>query len=142
LRRVARRRQREDVQRTQRVDVRYSFAEKSRITAKARQMQIAGAHLVGAVITSYLDGNLTLPGARTALDDYIDELNALRAQVAHIGRNLNQIARKLTSGGPSQPVDAAILAQAERTLHTVSATTARIDQAAYRAATTKTRRPE
>jgi len=60
LRRVARRRQRNDVQRKERVDVRYSAEEKERITTRAGQMEIAGAHLVGAVIMSYLDGNLSL----------------------------------------------------------------------------------
>lgn len=137
LRRVARRRQRDDVQRTQRVDVRYSAAEKQAITAKARAMNIAGAHLVGAAVMAFLEGGLALPGQRTATDDYIDELNVLRAQVAKIGNNVNQIARILNSGGHPHPVDAAVLARAHRLLDTVRITVAAIDAAAYSAATGK-----
>lgn len=137
LYRVARRRRREDVQRNERVDVRYSIAEKKAITARARSMNIAGAHLVGAVVMAYLEGDLALPGQRTSVDDHIDELNALRAQVAKIGNNVNQIARVLNSGGHPHPVDTALLTQAERTLATVRATIADIDSASYQAATTK-----
>ncbi|WP_422396796.1 plasmid mobilization relaxosome protein MobC [Streptomyces klenkii] len=137
LRRVARRRQRDDVQRTQRVDVRYSVAEKQAITAKARSMNIAGAHLVGAAVMAYLEGDLALLGQRTAIDDYIDELNTLRAQVAKIGTNVNQIARVLNSGGHPQPVDAAVLARAHRLLDTVRATVVGLDAAAYSATTGK-----
>ncbi|MFI5657952.1 plasmid mobilization relaxosome protein MobC [Streptomyces sp. NPDC051684] len=114
--RVARRRRREPVQRKERVDVRYSSAEKAAILAKARSLNIAGAHYVGAVVMAHLHGDLALPGQRTQLDDYIDELAALREQVAAIGRNTNQIAKKLNSGGTPHPGDTALLAQAERTL--------------------------
>jgi hypothetical protein len=139
LRRVARRRQRMNVQRKERVDVRYSVEEKERILTEAGRMGIAGAHFVGAVVMSYLDGNLglVLPGQRTRIDDYIDDLAALRAQVAHIGRNVNQIAKALNSGGHPHAVDSAVLAQAERTLTTAGATVADIDRAAYHAATGK-----
>ncbi|MBV9024440.1 MAG: MobC family plasmid mobilization relaxosome protein [Streptomycetaceae bacterium] len=121
LHRVARRRQRNDVQRKERVDVRYSVDEKNAILAKARSLNIAGAHLVGAAVMAYLEGDLTLPGQRTPVDDYIDELNALREQVAKIGRNVNQIAKRLNSGSPPQAGDTAVLAQTERTLSAVRA---------------------
>ncbi|MFF4735120.1 MobC family plasmid mobilization relaxosome protein [Streptomyces sp. NPDC001262] len=137
LHRVARRRQREDVQRKKRVDVRYSVTEKNAITTRARAMNIAGAHLVGAVVMAYLEGDLALPGHRTKVDDLIDELNALRAQVAKIGNNINQIARVLNSGTSPQPVDAAVLAAATRTLDSVRAAIADIDAASYRTATAK-----
>lgn len=137
LRRVARRRTREDVQRKERVDVRYSVAEKRKILAKAASMNIAGAHLVGASVMAYLDGDLTLPGQRTPLDDYIDELTALRTEVARIGHNVNQIARKLNSGAHPHPGDASTLAQAERTLATAGATVRHIATAANQAAAGK-----
>ncbi|GHF17443.1 hypothetical protein GCM10017776_38950 [Streptomyces griseoluteus] len=123
LRRVARRRTRERVQRKQRVDVRYSVDEKTRILARARQTGIAGAHLVGAVIVAYLDGDLTvgLAGQRTQLDDCLDKLDALRAGVARIGNNVNQIAHRLNTGDHPHPVDATVLAQTERTLDAVRA---------------------
>ncbi|MFD8158740.1 plasmid mobilization relaxosome protein MobC [Streptomyces malaysiensis] len=122
LRRVARRRAREDVQRKERVDVRYSVDEKHAITTRARQMEIAAAHLVGALVMAYLDGYLRLPGQRTQFDDVIDELASLRAQVAAIGNNVNQIAFRLNAGGDPHPVDTTVLTQAERTLDTVRVT--------------------
>nr|WP_226048685.1 MULTISPECIES: plasmid mobilization relaxosome protein MobC [Streptomyces] len=122
--RVARRRKREKVQRTERVDVRYSVDEKGEILAEARALNIAAAHYVGAIVMAHVHGHLALPGQRTLLDDYIDELTALRQQVAKIGHNVNQVAKKLNSGGDPHPGDTAGLAQAERTL-TAAATAVR-----------------
>ena len=135
LHRVARRRQREPLQRCQRVDVRYSTDEKTAILAKARSLNIAAAHYVAAVVTAHLDGDLSfaLPGQRTPLDDYIDELSALRHQVTKIGHNVNQIARKLNVDGHPHPGDTATLDHAERTLHTVSTTVSHIAHAANQA---------
>ncbi|MFD7298589.1 plasmid mobilization relaxosome protein MobC [Streptomyces sp. NPDC059897] len=141
LHRVARRRRREPVQRKERVDVRYSSTEKAAILAKARSLNIAGAHYVGAVVMAHLHGDLALPGQRTQLDDYIDELAAVREQVAAIGRNANQIAKKLNSGGTSHPGDSALLAQAERTLTTAAGTVTDIAAAANQAVATG-KRPE
>ncbi|MFE0735506.1 hypothetical protein [Streptomyces sp. NPDC058855] len=69
LRRVARRRARQGVQRKERVDVRYSAAEKQAILAEARRLGLAGAHFVGAVVMAHLNGDLALPAERTAVDD-------------------------------------------------------------------------
>ncbi|NLU75524.1 MobC family plasmid mobilization relaxosome protein [Streptomyces sp. HNM0575] len=135
LYRVARRRPYGKGQRTQRVDARYSTDEKAKILAKARALGITGAHLVGAAVMAYIDGDLTLPGQRTAVDDYIDELAALRKQVARIGWNVNQIAKRLNSGGHPHPVDATVLERTERTLNAVGSATTSIDDAAHRAAT-------
>ena len=119
--RVARRRKRDEVHREKRVDARYSDDEHAKIRAKARSLNVAGANLVGTVVMAYVDGDLTLPVHRTEVDDFIDELNALRAQAAHIGRNVNQIAKRINSGGQPYPGDTAVLAQAERTLNTARA---------------------
>lgn len=129
LHRVARRRSREEVQRTQRVDVRYSVEEKARILQRARSLNIAGAHLVGAAVMAYLDGELALPGQRTEVDDRIDELAALRTQVAKIGANVNQIAHRLNAAGDAHPVDTAVLDRAQTTLHTAREAVAALDQA-------------
>lgn len=137
LYRVARRRARQDVQRTQRVDVRYSVAEKQSIRARARQLGLAGAHLVGAIVMAYLDGHFEIPGQRTSHDDLIDELVALRAEVAPIGNNVNQIAYKLNSGGHPHPVDSAVLAQAERVLALARTAAEAIELAAGRTAIAK-----
>ncbi|MFF5018653.1 plasmid mobilization relaxosome protein MobC [Streptomyces sp. NPDC001165] len=137
LHRVARRRQRKDTQRKERVDVRYSVDEKADILRMARSLNIAGAHYVGAVVMAHLHGDLTVPGQRTPLDDYIDELTALRSQVAKIGHNINQIAKKLNSGGHSHPGDTALLSQAERTLDVVGTTVRHIAATTNQAAAKK-----
>ncbi|WP_435850020.1 plasmid mobilization relaxosome protein MobC [Streptomyces massasporeus] len=137
LHRVARRRQREAVQRKERVDVRYSIAEKTDILAEARSLNIAAAHYVGAVVMAHVHGNLGLPGQRTELDDYIDELTALHREVAKIGHNVNQIAKKVNSGGHPHPGDTAVLAQAEQTVNAVGAAVRHIASAANKAVTVK-----
>ncbi|MFF9339394.1 plasmid mobilization relaxosome protein MobC [Streptomyces sp. NPDC014773] len=135
LHRVARRRARQDVQRKDRVDVRYSTAEKQAILAEARRRGLAGAHFVGAVVMAHIDGDLALPAERTAGDDLIDEYAALREQVARIGTNANQIAHRLNSGGDAHPVDAAVLAEARRLVALVQETVKDVDAAADVAAT-------
>nr|WP_069754105.1 MobC family plasmid mobilization relaxosome protein [Streptomyces sp. EN16] len=135
LRRVAQRRARQDMQRKERVDVRYSVDEKEAILAEARRLGLAGAHLVGAIVMAHLDNDFVLPGNRTATDDLIDELAALRAQVAKIGTNVNQIAHRLNSGGDPHPVDPAVLAEAGRVLVTVKRAATAVDIAADAAAT-------
>jgi hypothetical protein len=138
LHRVARRRKPDpNGQRKERVDARYSVNEKAEILAMARSLNIAGAHYVGAVVMAHVHGDLALPGQRTPLDDYIDELTALRGEVAKIGHNINQIAKKLNSGGHPHPVDTALLAQAEATLTVVGATVRHIATAANEAVSKK-----
>lgn len=133
LHRVARRRERQDEQRKERVDVRYSVDEKTGILGMARSLNIAAAHYVGAVVMAHVHGDLALPGQRTPLDDYIDELNALRYQVAQIGHNVNQITKKLHSGGHPHPGDTAVLAQTDLTLASVATAVRHIAQAANQA---------
>ncbi|MFF2331236.1 MULTISPECIES: MobC family plasmid mobilization relaxosome protein [unclassified Streptomyces] len=136
LHRVARRRKPgPNGQRKERVDARYSVDEKTEILAMARSLNIAGAHYVGTVVMAHVHvhGDLGLPGQRTPLDDYIDELTALRSEVVKIGHNINQIAKKLNSGGHPRPVDTAVLARAEHTLTSVSATVRHIATAANQA---------
>ncbi|MEU9745862.1 plasmid mobilization relaxosome protein MobC [Streptomyces niveus] len=137
LHRVARRRERQTEQRKERVDVRYSVDEKTDILGMAQSLNIAAAHYVGAVVMAHVHGDLGLPGQRTALDDYIDELKALRAQVTHIGRNLNQITKKINSGGHPHPGDSALLAETEHTLTAVGAAVRDIAQAANQAVSNK-----
>ncbi|MGJ5805252.1 MobC family plasmid mobilization relaxosome protein [Streptomyces europaeiscabiei] len=135
LYRVARRREASgDGQRKERVDARYSVGEKAKILAKAKALDITGAHLVGAVVMAFVNGEEHLPDQRTVYDDVIDEFAALRTQIARIGTNVNQIARRLNSGGDSHPVDAAILERAERLLATARDAVKAVDEAAFRAA--------
>ncbi|SDF69203.1 MobC family plasmid mobilization relaxosome protein [Streptomyces griseoaurantiacus] len=137
LHRVARRRRRDpNGQRKQRVDARYSVDEKADILRMARSLNIAGAHYVGAVVMAHIHGDLALPGQRTPLDDYIDELTALRGEVARIGHNVNQIAKKLNSGGYPHPGDSKLLARAEQTLASVGATVRHIAAATNQAVST------
>ncbi|MFJ9889279.1 plasmid mobilization relaxosome protein MobC [Streptomyces sp. NPDC091287] len=133
-------RDRNETQRTARVDVRYSTEEKADIVAKARSLNIAAAHYVGVVVMAHLDGDLALPGQRTPLDDYVDELTTLRGEVAKIGHNINQIARKLNSGDLPHSGDTATLAQAERTLASVGTAVHHIAEATNQAVATKSHR--
>ncbi|MFB7636515.1 plasmid mobilization relaxosome protein MobC [Streptomyces sp. NPDC056149] len=138
LHRVARRRKPDpNGQRKERVDARYSVEEKADILAKARSLNVSGAHYVAVVTLAHVHGDLTLAGQRTELDDYIDELNALRQQVTAIGNNVNQIAKKLNSGDDPHSGDTATLAQAERLLGAVGTTVGHIAAAANQAVSKK-----
>ncbi|MFE9368175.1 plasmid mobilization relaxosome protein MobC [Streptomyces sp. NPDC006711] len=141
LHRVARRRKPDPTGRREgRVDARYSSEEKAAIHAKARSLNVSGAHYVAVVALAHVHGDLTLPGQRTELDDYIDELNALRKQVTKIGDNVNQIAKKLNSGGHPHPGDSALLAQTDRTLNAVGSAVGHIAAAANQAVSPKAAR--
>ncbi|WP_257141884.1 MobC family plasmid mobilization relaxosome protein [Streptomyces sp. sk226] len=141
LHRVARRRKPDpNGQRKQRVDARYSIKEKADILAKAKSLNVSGAHYVAVVALAHVHGDLTLPGQRTPLDDYIDELNALRQQVSAIGHNVNQIAKKLNSGGHPHPGGNALLAQTDRTLKAVGTAVGNIAAAANQALSHKAAR--
>ncbi|MFK8910146.1 plasmid mobilization relaxosome protein MobC [Streptomyces sp. YS-3] len=141
LHRVAQRRKPDpNGRRKERVDARYSIEEKAAILTKARSLNISGAYYVAALALGHVQGDFTLSGQRTALDDYIDELSALRHQVAAIGHNVNQIAKKLNSGGHPHPGDSAALAQTDHTLDAVGTAVRQIAAAANQAVSHKTPR--
>lgn len=141
LHRVAQRRKPDpNGRREGRVDVRYSEEEEAVIRAKATSLNLSGAHYVAAATLAHVHGDLTLAGQRTQLDDYIDEINALREQVTAIGRNINQIAKKLNSGGHPHPGDSALLAQTDRSLNAVGEAVRRIATAANQAVSHKVAR--
>ncbi|WP_405898305.1 plasmid mobilization relaxosome protein MobC [Streptomyces sp. NBC_00727] len=106
----------------------------------ARSLNIAAAHYVGAVVMAHIRRDLALPSHRTSLDDYIDELTALRGEVAKIGHNINQIARKLNSGDRPHSGDSALIAQAEGALGVIGSTVRHIAAATNQAAATKSHR--
>ncbi|MBY8888460.1 MobC family plasmid mobilization relaxosome protein [Streptomyces sp. PTM05] len=134
LHRVARRRKPDpNGQRKNRVDARYSAEEKAAILAKATSLNVSGAHYVAVVTLAHVHGDLTVPGQRTQLDDYIDEINALRREAGQAGNNINQIAKKLNGGGHPQPVDTALLAQAAETWTAIGAAVEQIARAANQA---------
>ncbi|MFD9485092.1 plasmid mobilization protein [Streptomyces sp. NPDC059991] len=138
LHRVARRRKPDpNGRRKERVDARYSDEEKAAIVTKARSLNVSGAYYVAALALGHVQGDFTLSGQRTELDDYIDELNALRQQVAAIGHNVNQIAKKLNSGGHPQHGDSTLLAQTDRTLNAVGTAVRQIAAAANQAVSHK-----
>ncbi|MFB7419390.1 plasmid mobilization relaxosome protein MobC [Streptomyces sp. NPDC056210] len=141
LHRIARRRKPDpNGQRKKRVDARYSVEEKAAILAKAKSLNVSSAHYVAVVTLAHVHGDLTVPGQRTQLDDYIDELNALRRQVTFIGHNVNQIAKKLNSGGHPHPEDSTLLAQTDQTLHAVGSAVSHIAAAANQAVSHKAAR--
>ncbi|MFD1663233.1 plasmid mobilization relaxosome protein MobC [Streptomyces caeni] len=141
LHRVARRRKPDPSgRRKERVDARYSVEEKAAILAKARSLNVSGAHYVAVVALAHVHGDLTVPGQRTQLDDYIDELNALRREVAFIGHNVNQIAKKLNSGGHPHPGDSDLLTQTDRALDAVGEAVCHIAAAANQSVSHKAAR--
>ncbi len=85
-------------------------------------------------------GTSPCPVSAPPLDDYVDELTTLRGEVAKIGHNINQIARKLNSGDLPHSGDTATLAQAERTLAAVGTAVRHIAEAANQAFATKSHR--
>ncbi|WP_312847579.1 plasmid mobilization relaxosome protein MobC [Streptomyces sp. WAC08241] len=125
------------MQRTERVDVRYSVNEKQAILAEARRHNLAGAHFVGAVVMAHLNGDLALPAGRTANDDLVDEYAALRTELTRIGTNVNQIAHRYNADGDAHPVDATVLAEARRLVAVVKQTITAVDAAADVAATNR-----
>ncbi|MFI5759243.1 plasmid mobilization relaxosome protein MobC [Streptomyces sp. NPDC051569] len=134
LHRIARRRKPDPSgRREERVDVRYSAEERTAILAKATSLNLSGAHYVAVVTLAHVEGDLTVAGQRTQLDDYIDEINALRREAGQAGNNINQIAKKLNGGGHPQPVDTALLAQAAQTWTAIGAAVEQIARAANQA---------
>ncbi len=138
--RAARRRRRDTRQRTRRLTVRFSHAEETQIKSRARELNIAVAHLMADATMAVVDHSIPLVGQRTATDDLIDELAALRTAVSRVGNNVNQIAERLNSHGPTHPTDAAVLAAAEQAITLTQAVLETVDSSAAQAATRRARR--
>ncbi|MDI3417283.1 plasmid mobilization protein [Streptomyces luteolus] len=126
-----------DAQRSEHVTVRFAPYEKHDVQAAADTEQVTMARYISDATMARVRGEITIAAQRTVYDDAIDELAALRAQIARIGNNVNQIARRLNTDGDPHRVDAAILQRAERLLTTAHDTVRAIDDAAFRAAEQK-----
>lgn len=137
--RAARRRRRDTRQRTRRLTVRFSRAEEAQIKTRARELNIAVAHLMADATMAVVDHTIPLVGQRTATDDLIDELAALRSAISRVGKNVNQIAKRLNSRGPTHPTDAAVLAAAVQAITLTQAVLESVDSSAYQAATDRAR---
>ncbi|MFF3412912.1 plasmid mobilization relaxosome protein MobC [Streptomyces sp. NPDC002742] len=87
---------------------------------------------------THLQGDYGLPGGRTPVDDLVDELAALRTQVARIGTNVNQIAHRLNAGGEPRPGDRDLLAEAGQILVLARQAATAIDTTADMTVTTGT----
>ncbi|MEO3842758.1 plasmid mobilization relaxosome protein MobC [Streptomyces sp. B22F1] len=137
--RAARRRRRDTRQRTRRLTVRFSHAEEAQIKMRARQLNIAVAHLMADATMAVVDDTIPLVGQRTATDDLIDELAALRTAISLVGNNVNQVAKRLNSHGPTHPTDAAVLAAAEQAITLTQAVLETVDSSADQAASSRAR---
>ncbi|OKJ31459.1 MobC family plasmid mobilization relaxosome protein [Streptomyces sp. CB01580] len=126
-----------DTQRSKYVTVRFSPHEKHSIQTAAKAEHVKMARYIADATMARVNGDITVAATRTVYDDAIDELAALRTQIARIGNNVNQIARRLNTEGDPHRVDAAILLRAERLLATSYDTVRAIDEAAFRAAEQK-----
>jgi hypothetical protein len=123
-----------DAQRSEHVTARFAPHEKHDIQSSAKTAHVTMARYIADATMARVHGEITVAAERTVYDDAIDELAAMRAQIARIGNNVNQIARRLNADGDPHPVDAAILHRADRLLATAHDTVRAIDDAAIRAA--------
>jgi hypothetical protein len=123
-----------DAQRSEHVTARFAPHEKHDIQASAKTAHVTMARYIADATMARVRGEITVAAERTVYDDAVDELAAMRAQIARIGNNVNQIARRLNTDGDPHPVDAAILHRADRLLTTAHDTVRAIDDAAFRAA--------
>ncbi|MEU6661782.1 plasmid mobilization relaxosome protein MobC [Streptomyces sp. NPDC046821] len=123
-----------ETQRSKRVTVRFAPHEKHSIQTAAKAEHVRMARYIADATMARVNGDIAVAAPRTVYDDAIDELAALRTQIARIGNNVNQIARRLNADGDPHPVDAAILLRADRLLATSYDTVRAIDDAAFRAA--------
>ncbi|MFF0107396.1 plasmid mobilization protein [Streptomyces hirsutus] len=126
-----------DAQRSEHVTARFAPHEKHDIQSSAKTAHVTMARYIADATMARVRGEITVAAERTVYDDAIDELTAIRAQIARIGNNVNQIARRLNADGDPHPVDAAILHRADRLLADAHDTVRAIDDAAIRAAEQK-----
>lgn len=132
--RAAYRRANLDAQRSEHVTARFAPHEKHDMQSSAKAAHVTMARYIADATMARVRGEITVAAERTAYDDAIDELASMRAQIARIGNNVNQIARRLNADGDPHPVGAAILHRADRLLATAHDTVRAIDDAAFRAA--------
>ncbi|MFJ4686291.1 MobC family plasmid mobilization relaxosome protein [Streptomyces sp. NPDC088789] len=123
-----------DAQRSEHVTARFAPHEKHDIQSAAKAAHVTMARYIADATMARVRGEITVAAEHTVYDDAVDELAAMRAQIARIGNNVNQIARRLNADGDPHPVDAAILHRADRLLTTAHDTVRAIDDAAFRAA--------
>ncbi|MFE0805850.1 plasmid mobilization relaxosome protein MobC [Streptomyces sp. NPDC058834] len=126
-----------DAQRSEHVTARFAPHEKHDIQSSAKTAHVTMARYIADATMARVCGEITVAAERTVYDDAVDELAAMRAQIARIGNNVNQIARRLNADGDPHPVDAAILHRADRLLATAHDAVRAIDDAAFRAAEQK-----
>ncbi|MDQ0750209.1 hypothetical protein QF034_004440 [Streptomyces africanus] len=126
-----------DAQRCEHVTARFAPHEKHDIQSSAKTAHVTMARYIADATMARVRGEITVAAERTVYDDAVDELATMRAQIARIGNNVNQIARRLNADGDPHPVDAAILHRADRLLATAHDTVRAIDDAAFRAAEQK-----
>ena len=91
--------------------------EAARVEARAAAMGTAGATVVDVA------------ELREALDDLAGEVSALRVQVARVGGNLNQVARRLNTG---DAVGVAEVSEALRAVASLRRAADALDDAAYK----------
>ncbi|MCG3039009.1 MobC family plasmid mobilization relaxosome protein [Streptomyces fenghuangensis] len=115
------------------IAVRFTSEEKAEIAAAAGRAGVFPAGFLATAGLTAARGRGALPRADEQLDAAIDELAALRAQIARVGNNLNQIARACNSGGRPHP------GALDSALKTLVGTLGRVDLAADTLARRRTR---
>ncbi|MER5183274.1 MobC family plasmid mobilization relaxosome protein [Streptomyces sp. NPDC002896] len=110
-------------QRTQFLTVRVNDDEHAEITSAARVRAVTTARFLAAAGLAAARGTTHLE-PNEQRDAAVDELAALRAQLARVGNNLNQLARAANSGAVPHPDELV------RTLDWLRRVVRRVDQAA------------
>ncbi|MFD8963454.1 MobC family plasmid mobilization relaxosome protein [Streptomyces sp. NPDC059568] len=121
--RAPRRRARNPSQRTHKTTTRLSDAEKTEITAAAKQRAVTVARFLATAGLAAARGT-TAGQTHEQLDAAIDELAALRTALSRIGNNINQIAHVHNAGGQPRP------GELDHALAALTRVLARVDDAA------------
>ncbi len=121
--RTPRRRARNPTERTHKLTVRLSDAERAEISVAARQHLLTLAGFLAGAGLAAARGRITVDPDRQ-LAAAVDELVALRTAISRVGNNVNQIAFVYNAGGQPPP------GRLDHTLRVVLGVLGRIDGAA------------
>ncbi|MEU9310279.1 plasmid mobilization relaxosome protein MobC [Streptomyces sp. NPDC048256] len=96
-----------DAQRSEHVTARFAPHEKHDIQSSAKAAHVTMARYIADATMARVRGEITVAAERTVYDDAVDELAAMRAQIARIGNNVNrpppQCGRRSTPCGRRDP---------------------------------------
>jgi hypothetical protein len=107
------------------IAVRFTVDEKAEIIAAAAGRHVYPSGFLATAGLAVARGSVTTLDTNDRLDTAIDELAALRAQIARVGNNINQIAYVYNAGGQPRP------GQLDHALRVLVRTLVQVDAAAH-----------